>query len=113
MTEGVKNFSYKNSFLQAESVYEVEGKHADWGIACTGSKGYCILSAYPELSAVKLSGDLTTLASKTDKKYSWAFGGGCDSEALEIKTVDITTNIVTFKSALPTDIANSKVSSES
>lgn len=113
VTEGVKNFSYKNSFLQAESVYEVEGKHADWGIACTGSKGYCILSAYPELSAVKLSGDLTTLASKTDKKYSWAFGGGCDSEALEIKTVDITTNIVTFKSALPTDIANSKVSSES
>ena len=112
ITEGVKNFSYKNSFLQAESVYEVEGKHSDWGIACTGSKGYCILSAYPALSAVKLSGDISMLASNTGKKYSWAFASGCDSESLEIKSVDTTTNIVTFKSALPADIANSKVSSE-
>ena len=51
----VKNYSYKNSFLQAEYV----SQHPEWGIACTGSKGYCVLSVIKDDNALKLSGDIS------------------------------------------------------
>lgn len=50
----VKNFSAKNSFLQAEYVPE-------YGIAYTGSRGYCIISADSVGNRLQLSGDISLL----------------------------------------------------
>ena len=114
------NYSYKNSFLQTEFVED----HPEWGIACTGSKGYCILqscpslsaysdlSIYPDTAAVKLSGDITELASNLDKRYSWAFGSGGDSQTLEIEAIDVEKQIVVFKTELPSIIISARLSSE-
>lgn len=75
---GVYNFSGKNSYIQAES--------SKYGIACTGSKGYCILNANPTTKTVKLSGDISEIVSKLDEgtltdfwSYSiWSsFGTSC------------------------------------
>lgn len=57
-TSGVYNFSGKNAYLQAES--------SKYGIACTGSKGYCILNANPTTKKVKLSGDISEIISKLE-----------------------------------------------
>ena len=111
VTEGVKNFSYKNSFLQAESVFEAEGKHEDWGGAYTGSMGYCMISVMPASNQVQLCGDISGLAGNLGKKYSWAFASGADSKSLEIQSIDQQTRIVTFKSALPSEIAAAQTSS--
>lgn len=100
-SEYVKNYSYKNSFIQAEYVEQ----HPEWGIACAGSKGYCMLAIYPDLSAIKLSGDISMLSNNLDKKYSWALGSYSDSEALTISSIDIESQLVYFGHRLPSKIA--------
>jgi len=48
-----------------------------------------MLAIYPDLSAIKLSGDISMLSNNLDKKYSWALGSYSDSEALTISSIDI------------------------
>ena len=115
------NYSYKNSFLQSEFVED----HPEWGIACTGSKGYCILQVCPNLSnysdlsnysannAVRLSGNIDELSNNLDKRYSWAFGSSGNSQTLEIEAIDVENKIVVFKTELPSEIIKAKISSES
>lgn len=62
-SEYVKNYSPKNSFIQAESLKNK--------IACTGSRGYCILGVMPETKQLKLSGDISELERNLDEKFSW------------------------------------------
>lgn len=98
-SENVKNYSYRNSFLQAEYV----SQHPEWGIACTGSKGYCMLAIYPDLSAVKLSGDLTDLKNATCRKMSWRIGASGGDEDLEVLSVSGST--VVFR-GMPDSLAS-------
>lgn len=50
---GVYNFSGRNSFLQAES--------SKYGLACTGTRGYCILATDHTNNQIKLCGDISEI----------------------------------------------------
>lgn len=70
------------------------------------------MQVIPSQNALKLSGDISMLDENKNRSYSWAFAKGCDSESLQISSIDIAAGIVTFKSALPADIAAASISSE-
>jgi hypothetical protein len=82
--EHVVNYSSKNSFLQAEYV----GDHPEYGVACTGSKGFCIISCMPETNSIKLSGDIHCLKDFVDANpnvvFSYALSSGSDSSILSV-----------------------------
>lgn len=84
----VQNYSDRNSFLQAEC----SQKYYDiYGIACTGTRGYCILSSNASTKTIVLSGDLSQLktffASNPTAKWSTSFGSGSYSQELTISEV--------------------------
>ena len=54
----VQNYSAKNSFLQAECPKKYYDKY---GVACTGSRGYCILSVNQAQQRIDLSGNISAL----------------------------------------------------
>lgn len=70
---GVYNFSGANSFLQAEEAKS--GSGASYGIACTGSRGYPILSVDAANRRLKLSGDVSMLADNitSSVKLAWSY----------------------------------------
>ena len=84
----VQNYSARNSFLQAECPQRYYDKY---GIACTGSKGYCILSINTSQRYIRLSGDLTDLANfhaiSSAEPFSISFDSGAFSRELKILSV--------------------------
>lgn len=54
-----KNYSARNAFIQAEEAFNSKG--VSYGVAYTGTKGFCILNVNPTLSTLTLSGDLASL----------------------------------------------------
>ena len=84
----VQNYSARNSFLQAECSQKYYNKY---GIACTGSKGYCILSINTSQRYIRLSGDLTDLANfhaiSSAEPFSISFDSGAFSRELRILSV--------------------------
>jgi hypothetical protein len=87
--EHVLNYSSKNSFLQAEYVED----HPEYGVACTGSKGFCIISCIPETNTIKLSGNIQCLKdfveTNTKVVFSYALSSGSDSSILSVQSVDV------------------------
>ena len=87
--EHVVNYSSKNSFLQAEYVED----HPEYGVACTGSKGFCIISCMPETNSIKLSGDIQCLKdfvdANPDAVFSYALSSGSDSSILSVLSTDV------------------------
>lgn len=93
-TRYVKNFSSKNAFVQAECSEKYYGRY---GIACTGSRGYCILSATKAGSpygtgSLKLSGDLGDLvafhAISANALFSLTLNSGAKSMAYQISAIN-------------------------
>lgn len=84
----VQNYSARNSFLQAECSQKYYDRY---GIACTGSKGYCILSINTSQRYIRLSGDLSELIEFhnlcANAQFSISFGSGSYSQ--ELKIIDI------------------------
>lgn len=84
----VQNYSARNSFLQAECPQRYYDKY---GIACTGSKGYCILSINTSQRYIRLSGDLTQLIEFhnlcANAQFSISFGSGAYSQELKITDI--------------------------
>jgi len=83
----VYNFSGANSFLQQECSDKYKARY---GIGCTGSMGYCILSVYEDYK-VKLSGDMTKLqqlfVSKPNTLFSISLAAGSESYKYTIKSI--------------------------
>lgn len=84
----VQNYSAKNSFLQAECS---EKYHDRYGIACTGARGYCILSINIQQRYIRLSGDLAQLIEfhnlSSNAQFSISFGSGAYSQELKIDDI--------------------------
>ena len=84
----VQNYSAKNSFLQAECPKRYYDKY---GVACTGSKGHCILSINTSQRYIRLSGDLTELIEFhnlcANAWFSISFGSGSYSQELKITDI--------------------------
>lgn len=84
----VQNYSARNSFLQAECSQKYYDRY---GIACTGSKGYCILSINTSQRYIRLSGDLTQLIEFhnlcANAQFSISFGSGAYSQELKITDI--------------------------
>lgn len=76
---GIYNFSGANSFLQAEEAKS--GSGGSYGIACTGAKGWPILSIDFANSRIKLSGDMKPLIERTDDQKKLAFSMTVESVA--------------------------------
>lgn len=93
---GVYNFSGKNAFIQAES--------SKYGIACTGAKGYCILSVNQTTKQVKLSGDISQLISKLNDNtlsgyWSYSIGnnhGTSCFQIIDVKQTETSAGIITI-----------------
>lgn len=86
---GVKNFSSKNAFIQAEEAFDGEGK--TYGIACAGCVGYVILSVDAMNNRLKLDGDLTAMtsnASALSSAWSFALDKSAGTSCLYIDHVD-------------------------
>lgn len=86
---GIKNFSSKNAFIQAEEAFDGEGK--TYGIACAGCVGYVILSVDAMNNRLKLDGDLTAMtsnASALSSAWSFALDKTSGSSCLYIDHVD-------------------------
>lgn len=84
---GVYNFSGKNSFLQAEEAKS--GSGTSYGIACTGARGWPILSVDSVNSRLKLSGNLDALirldsAHKMTNAWSVALDDCADTACMMI-----------------------------
>lgn len=85
-----KNYSARNAFLQAEEAFSGSGK--SYGIAYTGTRGFCVLNVNPVLSTLTLSGDLTSLVLSATYSISLAD----TAESMCTKVVAINGNEVTI-----------------
>lgn len=80
----MRNYSARNSFLQAEEAFSGSGK--SYGMAYTGSKGFCILNVNPKISTITLSGDVASL--DMDATYSVSLGDIAKSMCTKVVSVD-------------------------
>jgi len=104
----VFNFSSKNSYIQAEEAFS--GKGDSYGPACTGTKGYCILSVDGVNSTLKLSGDISKLIASVPNNYYWSysFGEAAGTSCLNITEArqnNLSSGIIKVPN-LPSDLAN-------
>jgi hypothetical protein len=93
--DGVYNFSGRNSFLQAEvawpgSVKDKSQLSDSYGVACTGAKGFPILSIDVADKKLKLSGDISEIERGLNKTFSYAFSHGWGTSCMTLLSFDQT-----------------------